>query len=100
MIKHIVMWKLKEFAEGADKLDNARKAKSMLEDLRKKIKEIKFIEVGININISDNAYDIVLYSEFNNEKELENYLKYAKQIRVSDFVKRISKDKVVVDYEV
>lgn len=33
MIKHIVMWKLKEFAEGKDILENAKIIKMGLEDL-------------------------------------------------------------------
>ena len=31
MIKHIVMWKLKEQAEGADRATNALKLKALLE---------------------------------------------------------------------
>ena len=31
MIKHIVMWKLKDFAEGADRATNARKMKERLD---------------------------------------------------------------------
>ena len=33
MIKHIVMWKLKEFAEGADRARNATRLKTELEAL-------------------------------------------------------------------
>ncbi|WP_045517636.1 Dabb family protein, partial [Clostridium sporogenes] len=50
MIKHIVMWKLKEFAEGKSKLENANKIKMSLEDLQNKIDALKLIEVGVNIN--------------------------------------------------
>jgi len=49
MIKHIVMWKLKDFAEEANKAVNAQK-----------IKEIKHIEVGINIINSDASADVAL----------------------------------------
>ena len=37
MIKHVVMWKLKDFAEGCGKQENALKIKTMLEGLRDKI---------------------------------------------------------------
>ena len=33
MIRHIVMWKFKEMAEGATKAENLRKVKSLLEAL-------------------------------------------------------------------
>ena len=39
MIKHIVMWKLKDFAEGGSKLENAKKIKDMLEALKDKIEQ-------------------------------------------------------------
>ncbi|KRU28380.1 stress responsive A/B barrel domain-containing protein [Clostridium sporogenes] len=52
MIKHIVMWKLKEFAEGKSKLENANIIKINLEDLKHRIDEVKLIEVGVNINNS------------------------------------------------
>ena len=32
MLKHIVMWKLKEQAEGGDRATNAAKMKAMLDD--------------------------------------------------------------------
>ena len=47
MVKHIVMFKLKDFAEGANKKENALKIKSSLEGLKSKIKEVKYIEVGL-----------------------------------------------------
>jgi hypothetical protein len=76
MIEHIVMWKLKDFAEGADKQENARSIKSRLEALKSKIKEIGFIEVGINIDDSPAANDVVLYTEFAGKEELEAYLRH------------------------
>lgn len=61
MIKHIVMWRLKKFAEGKSKLENANIIKINLEDLKHRIDEVKLIEVGVNINNSQQAYDVVLY---------------------------------------
>ena len=55
MVKHIVMWKLKEEAEGKTKKENAEIIKSSLESLKNKISEIVEIEVGINWNDSDAA---------------------------------------------
>ena len=61
MIKHIVMWKLKDEAEGNSKDENAKIIKNSLEDLKGKINEIVDIEVGIDVNKSEQAYDVVLY---------------------------------------
>ena len=99
MIKHIVMWKLKNFAEAANKTENAQKMRSQLEGLKDKIKEIKHIEVVININDSDDSYDIVLCSEFENMENLEIYQNHSEHVRVSDFVSKVRLERRVVDYE-
>jgi hypothetical protein len=49
MIKHIVMWKLEENAEGNTKLENAKIIKEKLEALVGIIPEIVELEVGIDI---------------------------------------------------
>lgn len=100
MIKHIVMWTLKEYAEGADKKENALKAKQLLEGLKDKIREIRTIEVGININDTQAAYDIVLYSEFDNLHDLDAYQNHPEHLIVGDFIGKVRTDRRVVDYEV
>lgn len=100
MIKHIVMWRLKDFANGVNKEENARKLKSHLESLKSKIKEIKHIEVGINIKSSDAASDVVLYSEFDSMDELEAYQRHPEHMKVVDFVNEIRLERRVVDYKV
>ena len=101
MIKHIVMWKLKEHAEGCNKLANAQKLKSWLETLPEKITEIKFAEAGINFEDSDAAFDVVLYSEFENKEALKTYQAHSEHRRlVREFLDKVRTEKKVVDYEV
>lgn len=100
MIKHIVMWRLKDFANGVNKEENAKKLKSHLESLKSKIKEIKHIEVGINITISEAASDVVLYSEFDSMDDLEAYQRHPEHMKVVDFVNEIRLERRVVDYKV
>jgi Stress responsive A/B Barrel Domain len=100
MIKHIVMWQLKDSANGAGKEENAKKLKSYLESLKGKISEIRHIEVGININRSDAAFDVVLYSEFDKLKDLEAYQKHPEHLKIVGFVNEVRLERRVVDYEV
>ena len=100
MIKHIVVWTLKDYAEGATKKENARKAKRLLEGLKDKIKEIRTIEIGINLNGTPAAYDIVLYSEFDNAHDLDAYQNHPEHLIVGDFISKVRLDRRVVDYEV
>ena len=72
----------------------------MLEDLKNKISVIKQIEVGINFNKSSAAYDVVLYSEFDSQQDLQAYQKHPDHVKVVDFVNEIRDDRAVVDYQI
>ncbi|MDP2216333.1 MAG: Dabb family protein [Methanolobus sp.] len=98
MLKHIVMWKLKDHAEGKSKDENAAAMKEMLESLPGKISEIMLLEVGHNMKPSDAAFDIVLYSEFRDEAALSVYQEHPDHLKVADFVSRIREQRVLVDY--
>ncbi len=100
MIKHIVMWKLKDSARGVSKQDNANELKTVLEGLKEKIDVIIKIEVGINFNKSDAAYDVALYSVFDSKEDLQTYQKHPDHVKVVDFVNEIRDERVVVDYEI
>ena len=99
MIKHIVMWKLAQVAENKSKDENARIIKEMIEALQQTIPQIHKIEVGINFNISDAAYDVVLYSEFKTVEDLEIYQEHPEHKKVAVFIGKVRTDRVVADYE-
>jgi hypothetical protein len=98
MIKHIVMWRLKDEAAGATKEVNALKLKDALESLTDKIQSLKAAEVGINFNPSPAAFDVVLYSEFDDEEGLQAYQNHPEHLKIVDFVGEIRTDRAVVDY--
>ncbi|MFW5774895.1 MAG: Dabb family protein [Chitinivibrionales bacterium] len=98
MIKHVVMWKLKETAMGATKYENALAMKKRLEGLQEKIPELQSAEVGINIKVSPTASDVVLISTFSSEEALETYMNHPEHKRVADFVSSVRLERSVVDY--
>jgi hypothetical protein len=100
MIKHIVLWKLKPVAEGAQKEQNAARIKRDLEALKAKIPYIRHLEVGSNCIMSEGAFDLALYSEFENEKDLDAYQKHPEHLKIADFVGRVRESRVVVDYKI
>jgi len=100
MIKHIVMWKLKETAAGRTKAENALLLQEKLEALPAKIAEIKHAEVGINFDESDAAFDIVLCAEFESVAALRAYQAHPEHQRlIHDFLNEVRIEKRVVDYE-
>lgn len=100
MIKHIVMWRLKDFAEGCTKRENAIRIKNELESLKSVIPEIIDIEVGIDILNTNQSYDLVLYSIFNNLYDLDIYQNHVDHRRVAEFIGKVRLERVVVDYEI
>ncbi len=94
MIKHMVMWTLKE----ENKTENAKKMVNMLNDLQDKIDEIVSIEAGQNFTDSDRNYDIGLIVAFNSEKDLNAYRVHPAHQEVVEFVKGVVDKAVAVDY--
>ena len=100
MIKHIVMWKLKEEAEGKSKQANALELKKRLEDLKGKIPDIVELEVGLQGFDDATASDIVLYTTFRDKTGLDNYQKHPDHQKVIPFVKQVVSERRVVDYQI
>ena len=98
MIKHVVMFKLKERAEGRDRTANIVELKAKLEALPARIEEIRFFEVGINFLQASVAYDLVLVSEFESIDTLYSYQKHPEHVLVADFVGKTCVGRIVVDY--
>lgn len=103
MIRHVVMWKLKDEAEGADKEKNAEKMKLILEGLKVNIDEIKSVEVGINITDEDeeagSAFDVVLISDFESELDYTMYTRNAHHKKAIEFINSVIEERHFVDYK-
>lgn len=103
MIRHVVMWKLKEEAEGASKKKNAEKMKLILEGLKVNIDEIKSVEVGINITEEDDevgsAHDVVLISDFETELDYTMYTRNAHHKKAIEFINSVIEERHFVDYK-
>ncbi len=99
MIRHIVMWKLKEHAEGADRATNARKVKALLESLNGKIPGMRHLEVGVDFSATTQSADIVLYSEFDSRAALDAYHDHPAHAAVKDFVGAVRSDRMLADYD-
>jgi hypothetical protein len=99
MIKHIVIWKLKEEVEGKLKAENAVHMKKILEDLIGKIPEIVHLEVGLKTAQSPaNNDDIILNSSFKTWADLDVYVNHPEHVKVGGFVKLVTEQRSAVDY--
>jgi Stress responsive A/B Barrel Domain len=100
MIKHIVIWRLKDLAHGNDKATNARLIQAKLEALRGQIPGLLHIEIGINVVVTDNSSDIALYSEFTNLAALQGYQVHPLHQAIVPFVAEAQLERRAVDFEV
>lgn len=98
MLKHVVMWKFRDEAEGVDRKENLRQAKSMLDSLPGKIPAIRNFEVGIDVLHGTASYDLVLISAFEDAQGLLVYQTHPAHMDVVKFLRKVQSDKVVVDY--
>ena len=94
MIVHIVMFQFKD--ENRD--TNIAKTKEMLEALVEKIEVLKKMEVGIDFNRSERAFDLSLYSTFESKEDLKTYASHPAHLEVVSFIKEVTTASKVVDY--
>ena len=70
MIKHVVVWKLKD---PSQRDAHAAAVKGALEGLRGRIAGLLAIEVGVDIGYDSAADDVCLYAEFSDRAALDHY---------------------------
>lgn len=100
MIKHIVNWKLKDFAEGKSKSENIVIMKQMLLLLKDKLSMINELEIGINFpEIDTSNWDIVLISSFKSMEDLNAYQVHPEHKKVSEFIGKIRELRASIDFE-
>jgi len=99
MIRHIVLWRLHEMADGRTRHENALIIKARLETLKEKIKGLTFIEVGIGSSQSEQSSDISLYSVFESNEALEEYQNHPDHTNLKLFLNKVRSERRVIDYE-
>ena len=95
MIVHIVMFKFKE----ENKEENIQKVKEMLEGLVALINELHSMEVGVNFDVSERAFDLSIYTKFDTKENLASYALHPEHLKVLAFIKSVIVESKVVDYE-
>ncbi len=100
MVKHIVMWRLHDEVDGILKAESAVAIKEALEDLQGRIPGLVHIEVGLDFDGSDQAADLVLYSELESREALAGYQAHPLHQAVIPLVKKHACERIVVDYDI
>jgi hypothetical protein len=94
MVKHIVIWKLKE----ENREENALKIKEALEALNGQIPGLLHIEVGFDFSKKESSGDIALYSEFESIQHLDDYIAHPLHVAVGSIVRGATCERRMIDY--
>jgi quinol monooxygenase YgiN len=93
MIKHIVMWKLKDPA-------NAAQFKAQLDTCSALVPGIHAFEVAIRQDHLESNMDVVLYSVFEHRASLDAYQTHPQHQAVSAWLGPLRETRCVLDYEI
>jgi quinol monooxygenase YgiN len=96
MLKHIVIWKIKDTARKAE---HAAFVKARLESLRGRIPGLLAIEVGVDIGYDGDAHDLALYTEFTDRGALDAYQPHPLHLEVKKAIGPLLAARHVVDWE-
>ncbi|HIS75188.1 MAG TPA: Dabb family protein [Candidatus Merdivicinus excrementipullorum] len=94
MVRHIVMWKLKDQTEDGSKAENAAAIKAGLEGLVGKIDGLLKAEVMVGV---PGGMDLCLYSELSSMEALEGYKVHPLHKAVQALVHRSMEERVACD---
>ncbi len=98
MIKHIILWNLKEDIEDTVKVKKG--IKENLESLVGKVPGLVKLEIITEGLPSSNA-DVMLYSEFESAEALKGYAVHPDHVAAADgFVRPYTASRVCMDYEI
>ena len=99
MIRHIVMFKLKEFATPADKQAKMQEIKTGLEALIDKIDVLRMIRVDFNVNPAE-TWDIIPTTELDTLEDVSTYANHPEHVAVAKgIIGPVKADRACVDYE-
>lgn len=100
MVKHVILWTLKEEYSKEEKENIKKGIKEGLEGLAGKIPGLVSIQVNINGLASSNA-DLMLDSTFESEEALKGYATHPAHVAVADGkVRPYTAIRSCLDYEV
>lgn len=100
MVKHVILWQLKEEFSAEEKENIKKGIKDGLEGLKGKIPGLTDICVHINGLASSNA-DVMLDSTFESEEALKQYATHPEHVAVADNnVRPYTAVRMCLDFEI
>ena len=99
MIMHIVMWQLKDHAEGADKAHSLQKMKALLESCKALVQGIVRLDVAVAQPGLEATCDIIMISEFESLEALDAYQSHPHHVAMKPFIGAIRQTRHCMDFQ-
>lgn len=99
MIKHIVLFKMREDIASEHKKSELLEIKADLEALVGKVPTLRSMEVGLNCNDKE-QYDLSLVSVFEDMAGLEAYAVHPEHVAVGKRIRAMLDARACTDYEI
>ena len=94
MVKHIVLWKIRDDDQKQKNIDHMV---DILTSLVGKIEGLVSMEMGYNFN-EGSEYDVALYATFKNTAALKYYQKHPEHLKCKEFVHSVAVGRTAADY--
>jgi predicted metal-dependent HD superfamily phosphohydrolase len=100
VIKHIVMFTIREEANNKSKAEIIAEAKLKSQNFNEEIPTIKkFNFVTNSMEAPDSNYDLALICEFDDIEGLNEYQKHPKHVEFGKFITEVRESRACIDYE-
>lgn len=99
MIKHVILWNLKDELSESEKKESALRIKVKLEELKGKVPGLLEIKVIVDGIAGSNA-EVMLDSTFESEEALNGYQIHPEHVKAATFVRSVTCNRMCMDYVV
>jgi hypothetical protein len=97
MIKHVVMWKVRG-ESPAEKFEAIGRIRRSFESLHGRVPGLLHLEIGVDSSRIAYACDVVLYSEFASQTDLDAYATHPDHERIKAELADVRIERHQVDY--
>lgn len=98
ILKHIVMWKFLDNAEGKTKAENMRFAAENLRALVGVAPTLLKLSIGEDVLGSPASFDMALVADFKSVEDMLAYRDFPRHAEISNYIRRVISDRKVVDF--
>ena len=98
LLKHVVIWRFFDEAEGRSREENMRLVAEKLRALVGVAPTLLSLEVGQDVLRSEQSGDMALVCEFENVEAMHAYRDFPPHAEISRYIKRVASERRVADF--